>query len=298
MGRIGRWAGLTCLLLATLAAGAACRTPRRAAPPPRTATSPAPDLAPRVSWGEGLCYAGDPVTAPAGPAVAILDKTWFRIGYAEAHANPAWVCYAIGPAADLQAYPTRRFRRDDATAARITHDDYTHSGFDRGHMAPRFAISSRFGQPGNDATFVMSNVCPQFHEFNDGHWGDLEEWIAGAKRGARFVEGWADHYGRAWVIVGPIFEGPRTTLPNAPVRVPSAFYCLVIDETDGRPRALAFILPNIDSRAPELEPFLATVDEVERRTGFDFFAALPDDVESALESAHPAALWPLPEAPN
>jgi endonuclease G len=295
-----RSAGAAFGVLGWLVAVSGCQAPRSAHMPGPAAAAHA-TLEPHDStstWIDALCYGGDPAAVGADRAITLLDKSFFRIGYDEDRANPAWVCYAIGPATDLTAYPTKRFLKDTDTAAGVVHDDCTNSGFDRGHMAPRFAISSRHGKPGNDATFIMSNVCPQFHDLNDGHWGDLEEWIAGAKRGSRFLPGWADEYQRAWVIVGPIFEGDRPTLPDTAVQVPSGFYGIVVDEHEGEPRVLAFIMPHVDAREPELVPFLRTVREIETVTGLDFLSGLPDAVENVVETSQATALWPLPEAPN
>jgi endonuclease G, mitochondrial len=247
-------------------------------------------------------YAGEPLS---GEPLRALDKLFFEIGYSDAWRNPLWVSYRIGPAVDLNPYPRRRFLIDHETSARVSHDHYTNSGYSRGHMAPRFAISSRHGKPGNDATFVMSNVCPQFQQFNAGHWNDLEEWVAGRKVGSRFVGGWGDEYEQVWVTVGPIFDELREPLASG-VEVPSAFYCIVLDEVppDGVSangpdlRVIAFTMEHVDARELGLSQFLTSVDDIERRTGLDFFSRLPDPLEDALEGAVAEDLWPLPEKPN
>jgi hypothetical protein len=46
---------------------------------------------------------------------------------------------------------------------------------------------------------------------------------------------------------------------------------------------LAAIVPNADIIA-RFDDLMTTVDEVELRTGLDFFAALPDEQEQQLES--------------
>lgn len=250
-----------------------------------------------VDADKGLVYASDPVSTSRGSAFTVLDKSFFRVGYSDERANPLWACYAIGPATDLKAYPRKRFGTDGATAAKVTHDDYTNQDYSRGHMAPRFAISSRYGKAGNDATFVMSNVCPQFQDFNDGPWGNLEEWVAGRKANTRFIKGWADQYAKVWVTVGPIFSGPPTRFADK-VEVPSAYYCIVVDEDNRRPRALAFVFQHEDTRESDIEGSLRSIDEIESLTGLDFFSALPDVVENALERSIAPALWPLPESPN
>lgn len=248
-------------------------------------------------------YGGVPINQFDEFPITVLDKGHYVIGYSEDFMNPAWVFYRIGPATDYRKMPRPGFRIDNDTETHIRTQDYTRSGFDRGHMAPNFAMGSRFGLQGAKNTFVMSNVCPQYHTLNDGQWGDLEEWIAGRKRpndptGARFIRGWADEFEEVWVVVGPIFDEERDPLASG-IPVPNAFFCIVIDEKDdGDPRALAFIMPHEDRDVDELRPFLTTIDEVERRAGFDFFHELPNSIETPLERREEKALWPLPENPN
>ena len=40
-----------------------------------------------------------------------------------------------------------------------------------------------------------------------------------------------------------------------------------------------------------MSEFMMSVDEVERRTGIDFFASLPDEVERKVEAQKPAGHW-------
>lgn len=255
-----------------------------------------------VAVSSSAVYQGIPINELPEFAITVLDKGNFVVGYSDDFRNPAWVSYHIGPATDFRAFPSPSFRTDAGTAARVRDGDYTNSGFDRGHMAPKFALGSRFGAEGARSTFIMSNVAPQYHTLNDGQWGDLEEWIAGQKRqgadASGFVRGWADELGGVWVTVGPLFEEERDALP-AGVPVPSAFFCIVVDEmANGQPRALAFIMPHVDVRVDSLTGFLKSIDEIETRAGLDFFHELPSSTEDALEAAAATALWPLPVAPN
>ena len=56
---------------------------------------------------------------------------------------------------------------------RANHDDYTGSGFDRGHMV-RSEERTRSAED-NRSTFLMTNILPQFHDLNAGPWLRLEE---------------------------------------------------------------------------------------------------------------------------
>ena len=48
--------------------------------------------------------------------------------------------------------------------------------------------------------------------------------------------------------------------------------------------AIAFILPQENVSASRLADYIVTVDAVEDQTGLDFFTALPDEPEEAMES--------------
>lgn len=79
-------------------------------------------------------------------------------------------------AADLgssQREPSWRFQEDTRVAKpRATHDDYLHSGYDRGHMVPAADRSRDISLMKH--TFIMTNVCPQVPSLNRGPWKALE----------------------------------------------------------------------------------------------------------------------------
>ena len=64
------------------------------------------------------------------------------------------------------------FKPDPAVANSPTPDDYTNTGFDRGHMTPA-ADSSNPTQMSD--TFYMTNMTPQYPNVNRIAWKTLEE---------------------------------------------------------------------------------------------------------------------------
>lgn len=56
---------------------------------------------------------------------------------------------------------------------RARHDDYSRSGYDRGHMVP--SEDRQRSVPQNGTTFRMSNVAPQVPSLNRGAWLQTEE---------------------------------------------------------------------------------------------------------------------------
>jgi len=134
----------------------------------------------------------------------------------------------------------------------------------------------------------MSNIIPQRHGLNAGLWKKLEQKIA---------RNYPGRFGDVWVLAGPIFGGTPQRLgeggaarANTPVAVPEACYMILVDENAGRLRTLAFIFPQ-QPRSDNLADYLTTIDEIEARTGLDFFSALPAAAEAALESAKASRVW-------
>lgn len=155
-------------------------------------------------------------------------------------------------------------------------EEYWYSGYDRGHMVP--SADMRWDLDALTATYYYSNIAPQKPELNRGTWADLEDW------GRRYV-----HYGneRVFVVTGPIM-GPDLPVLNTPkakekVSIPSAYF-KVFGDLDGPERkGIAFIMQNGVNEGPPIS-YAVPIDSVEQLTGFDFFAALDDAVEEAMES--------------
>jgi len=82
---------------------------------------------------------------------------------------------------------------------------------------------------------------------------------------------------------------PPRKIGKSGVRIPDGFFKVVYDETPPC-KMIAFIAPdeNIKQKPRALA---VSVDEVERLTGFDFFAKLPDAEEKRLESAADFTAW-------
>jgi endonuclease G len=191
----------------------------------------------------------------------ILANEGYLIGYSEALGNPLWAAYRVHDVENLNA-PKRpdEFRVDGRTTARIEPADYTRSGYDRGHLAPNYAIATRYGKAAQEETFLMSNITPQKHALNAGLWRELEQKIA-TSYPARF--------GEVWILAGPIFGETPARLQRR-VAVPEAF----------------FMAPNA-----EIENYAVSIDEIEARAGLDFLSELPDETENALEMRRVSRVW-------
>jgi len=226
-------------------------------------------------------YGGFPLDVSYPGELTILKNVGYAAGYDEERNDPAWVCYRLFKVADLVSGDRpSRFAEDTRTLSRIDHGDYTNSGFDRGHLAPNYAISTRYGVAAQRETFLMSNIVPQKPDMNQGPWRILEETISD----------YAQRFDEVWVITGPLYDD-RPTFIGPQVEVPDSFFKIVVDQTGRGLRVLAFIMPQDVRRSDDPVRFLRSVDEIEAYSGLDFLSALPDEVETALEASCPTKLW-------
>ena len=92
------------------------------------------------------------------------------------------------------------------------------------------------------------------------------------------------------VFTGPVVSDGDTTLQQGRVTVPGAYYKIIMAPCVRPVRAIAFIYPNGHSGG-RLRQYAVSVDEVERRTGLDFFPTLPTDEQQRLESTANLDAW-------
>jgi endonuclease G len=240
----------------------------------------------RIATGDKtLVYGGAPrpSTGANAPSFRVLTNQGYAVGYSDALGNPVWAAYRVRDLARLPTPAARpdKFEVDRRTAARVAPDDYANSGFDRGHMAPNYAIATRYGTAAQRETFLMSNITPQLHSLNAGLWKELEQKIA-TSYPARYAE--------VWVLTGPVFGATPKKLRGG-VAVPEAFFLIVIDENEGKLRTLAFIVPQEAPTSADPERYLTSIDEIQRRTGLDFLSELDDVAEKQVEVQRASRVW-------
>lgn len=160
-----------------------------------------------------------------------------------------------------------------------THEDYTRSGYDRGHMCP--AADNRWNNVAMKESFYTSNICPQTPRLNRGSWKQLEERL---RRRAETGD-------TLYIVCGPLFTaGKRTvTIGTTGVTVPDRFYKVVCTFTNGQPHAAGFIFTN--SKGKNNPAAIVPVDSIERLSGLDFFPNLPNDVERVVEAQVERSRW-------
>ncbi|HAM77797.1 MAG TPA: hypothetical protein DCP61_01235 [Treponema sp.] len=215
----------------------------------------------------------------------------YTLCYRESYEQSEWVAYSL-TRSQLEHKVTGRtndFRADTLISTGSAKPaDYKGSGFDRGHLAP--AADMAWSLKSAHDSFLMSNMSPQAPSFNRVIWKLLEE----------AVRNWAQQYGTIYVVTGPVLEKESNeyqSIGESEVAVPEYFYKALLvfipvyaenNSATGEIEAYhvqcaAFIVPNKGS-GKDIYKFICSVDLAEERTGLDFFANLPDEVENLAES--------------
>jgi len=241
-----------------------------------------------VPEGE-VFYAGEPrrVGMPAPSDIKVIERGPFTIGWSPSLRHPAWVAYHVPARAAFEAGERPGFKPDREVASAPPVAAYATTGYDRGHMAPNRAIVTRFGPEQQKKTFLMSNIAPQTPALNQGPWREVEQ---------RIADLWTARYGEIWVIVGSLSAPPgevRETLSGTNVDVPLAYWQLIVAQDADGVRVQALLFPQTVGRNAFPVHYLVSVDELERMTGWDFLADLPDYLERPLEADLPTRLWPV-----
>jgi endonuclease G len=187
-------------------------------------------------------------------------------------------------------YPEYPFDSDlAATGGKYLDGDYFWgSGFDHGHICP--SADRQYSVEANKQTFYLTNMQPQYNSFNAGIWEDLED----------NIRNWAKATNNEilYVCKGGTIDKEANILKRIKGKliVPKYFFCALLLKTkSGTYRAAGFwFLNESNDRSTEpLADFIMSVDELEAKTGIDFFCNLPDDIENRVEKSVSVKAWGL-----
>ncbi len=211
----------------------------------------------------------------------IVPHYAYTLQYNETYEQADWVAYVLTrEEAESTTYErTNIFLVDpDISTNSANADDYSGSGYDRGHLAP--AGDMRWSETAMAESFYYSNMSPQMPGFNRGKWSSLED----------KVRDWASEYGKLYIVTGGILnEGLPKIGPND-VAVPQYFYKVLLDYDNKK--AIGFLMKN-ESLSESLGFYATSIDEIETLSGIDFFFRLPDSDENSLENHFDLTLWGL-----
>ena len=168
-------------------------------------------------------------------------------------------------------------------------------GYSKGHLVASDYRQTTVKQ--NKQTFYYSNQAPQWqNSFNSGVWSTLEGRVKTMTPSGTTM---------LYVVTGVLYEGtvsgnqvtsstvPTLSSGSKNVPIPSHFYkcimrCTFSGNTITGAQGIAFIYTNEAHSGTgvsyDSNTFVTSIDAVEQRAGFDFFAAVPLNLQTAAEA--------------
>ncbi len=236
--------------------------------------------------GEDPLILGNP--SGATPDIAnennyLMQKPQYSLSYNRSRATANWVGWRLDSSWIGSTPRQDDFRPDGTLPAgwyQVLDEDYSGSGYDRGHMCPSGDRTNSI--PNNSATFLMTNMVPQLAANNQGPWEELESYCRTLASQGNEIYIFSGVYGN----IGTIAQGR--------VVVPASTWKVVLVLPNGSDdlarinkgtRAFGIIVPNqppLDMQAP-WRNFRVNVNAVEYLTGYDFFSAIPKNTQEIIE---------------
>lgn len=210
----------------------------------------------------------------------LLERKSYIVSYNQDTKLPNWVAWHLTADHTDGVVPRDNsyYEDEDVPLPRATNEDYRGSGWSHGHMCP--AGDNKWDGVAMRESNLLTNICPQNGSLNSGVWNKIE----------RDCRKWAEKLGDVYIVCGPVFlNQEHETIGENQVVVPEAFFKVVLC-LQGTPKAIGFVIRNNEG-TKKRDQFINTIDEVERITGYDFFPALPDDIEDEVESFADITQW-------
>lgn len=221
-----------------------------------------------------------PIEWPYCKASQVIRYRGYDLCYDENSEQALWVAYQLTESETIRRYErTNKFIEDPHIKTRSAGErDYKGSGYDRGHLAP--AADMGWSSQTMAESFYYSNMSPQVPAFNRGIWKRLEEQ----------VRDWAVELDTIYVVTGPVLKGKMTRIGPEEVAVPNYYYKAILTLNGKDAKAIGFIMANQSGRG-SLYQYAVSIDSLEKFTGLNFFASLPDVTESRIETQNCIPCW-------
>lgn len=239
---------------------------------------------------DNLAFGNPSGASMSDPDNYLMVKSVYTLSYNRRRGIANWVSWHLSSAWKGDARRGNDFRLDpdlprDWFAAKT--GDYTDSGFDRGHLCPS---DDRDGSAvDNSATFLLTNIVPEAPRHNREVWKELEDYCRKLMAGNNELYIVAGTDGTR----GTGANGEASKLANGKITVPASLWKVIVvlpvgsndlQRVDANTRVIAVNIPNRQTAADKPWYYYAlSVDELERKTGYDFLSNLPQDLQRVLE---------------
>ena len=206
-----------------------------------------------------------------------------------------WTCYTMCAKNNASNVSRSDDFKTDPVVTKSPASGYVNSStYSRGHLCPsadRLASTSQ-----NKQTFFMTNMQPQYSNHNSGVWSTLEGYVRSKWQPTNSQD--TLYVVKAATIDNVTLNGSTSSGVYSAVcqdnngnnlPVPKYFYMafLYYEKATNTYKAFALWTEHLSSNNPSAATILSnkiSIDELELRTGIDFFCNLPDDIEATVEA--------------
>jgi DNA/RNA endonuclease G (NUC1) len=231
------------------------------------------------------------------PLNYLMMKPQYALSYNNDKGIPNWTSWHLDSTWIGAAPRQGDFRVDSTLPPSFKHVSNGYQfgiyGFQRGHVCPSADRTS--SDEDNSATFLMTNMIPQAPGNNEGPWVDMEGYIraqlSGTTNELYIISGGAGiggnsptgHWDSIIDTAGNTVAVPRWTWKVVMVLPDQTGDDVARVSTSTR--TFAVIMPNDESiRDDPWQKYLATVDQVEALSTYDFYSNVPATVQAAIEA--------------
>ncbi|WP_019509083.1 DNA/RNA non-specific endonuclease [Pleurocapsa sp. PCC 7319] len=212
----------------------------------------------------------------------LIEKPQYALAYNCSKGTPNWVSWQLNRNWLGKVERSNDFRPDASLPENcyaVRPNDYRGSGYDRGHLVPSGDRTRR--KSDNSATFLMSNMIPQSPANNREVWRELEE----------YSRDLVDQGKELYIVAGG--SGTAEKIANSKIIVPKYTWKVILvlertsEEIDENTQTIAVWIPNSEKvNNTDWRDYIVSVDEVEKKTGYNFFAVLPKGIQKRIEKAN------------
>lgn len=241
----------------------------------------------------------------------------YTIEYDKKNYHARWVAYTYDsknsahPYSRTDAWAPEPFYSNDKTF-QLSTNSFPY-GYQRGHICGSAERLSTI--EANQQTFYMSNMSPMLANFNEIYWGAYY-----SKHGFNGIETIVRDWGRSvtnnksifkdgtlYVVKGGTIDknlgyikSKNTYGDEIKMVIPQYYWiaCLFVGK-EGSARSIGFYFEHKDYKTPTKEfeqnwirTSACSIDDLEKKTGIDFFCNLKDNIENIVESSYNISQWP------